>query len=70
MVAVVVYGRFLKITLRPSKAASLGAASSEKDVFFRDVVTSLTAPLSFSMTVVILIDSGRNKGVLLLVGFV
>ena len=52
MVTVVVYGRFLKITLRPSEAASLGAAaSSDTDVFFRDVV--------------ILIDCGRNKGVLL-----
>jgi hypothetical protein len=63
MVTVVVYGRFLKITLRPSEAASLGAASSDMDVFFRDVVTSLTAALYFSTMAVILIDSGRNKGV-------
>jgi hypothetical protein len=62
MVTVVVYGRFLKITLRPSEA------SSDTDVFCRDVVISSTAPLSFSTIVVILIDFGRNKGVLLLAG--
>lgn len=62
MDTVLTYGIFLKITLHLSKAASLGA-SSDTEVFFRDVVTSLTVPLSFSTMAVILIDYGGNKGV-------